>query len=472
MSEQSTVVLILGMHRSGTSALTRVLNLCGVELGGRLLPPADGNNQHGFWEHADAVDIDERILHHLGRSWWDARSLPARWLESPVADASRGRIAALARGEFSAVPLWGIKDPRICRLLPLWIEALRDAGATVKLVFMLRHPEEVIASLAQRDGLSTAESGLLLLNHFFEAAANSTDLTRCVVTYQMLMDDWRGCVERIARELSIELPSIAGASSDIDAFLKLGARHHHVAEDAVALSQSLNGRVYQLAREARSSAEFWLGAAPLFDAWDLYRRDLIPYVDELLSMLAVRGSVERREFRTSASVSDPDTASLSPLAHLQFRMITGLQDGVGRLGQAAADIAAMVRVGTEAAVGVSEKVAGRVAALNDSVATLQRDVAGATESSDRERVNERARAEAELATLRGEVAGAAARQEHELAELRRRGAEAESASQQRHGALVQQMAAMAEQLDGMARREQARDDARLMRRLRRLLTGK
>ena len=73
MTQRPTAILILGMHRSGTSALTRVLNLCGVDLGTRLIPPAAGNNENGFWEHVDAVDMHERLLLQLGRSWSDAR---------------------------------------------------------------------------------------------------------------------------------------------------------------------------------------------------------------------------------------------------------------------------------------------------------------------------------------------------------------------------------------------------------------
>ena len=103
------------MHRSGTSALTRALNLCGVDLGTRMLPPAEGNNDSGFWEHADAVDAHERLLFALGRSWSDARALPMDWLDTPAAAVAAERIAALLAGDFGGSRLWAVKDPRLCR---------------------------------------------------------------------------------------------------------------------------------------------------------------------------------------------------------------------------------------------------------------------------------------------------------------------------------------------------------------------
>lgn len=478
MTERSTVLLVLGMHRSGTSALTRVLNLCGVELGDRLLPPADDNNRHGFWEHADAVDIDERLLHHLGRSWWDARELPAGWLDTPAAAISRERIAALARDEFSRSPLWAVKDPRLCRLLSLWTPALLGAGVDVKLVYMQRHPDEVIASLARRDGLSEAESGVLLMHHFFDAAAGSGELPRCVVTYEALMDDWRRCVERISRELDVSLPRIGDAAEEIGAFLSPGARHHHAPPDAAVLAETLNGRVYRLARDSVDSAAFWAGLAPLLDTWHAYRRDVSPYVNELLDMLATRGAIEGR-LAATASAGRADGFTMSPLGRLQFRMLTGLQDGVGRLGQAAADVAAMVRTGTESAVGISGEIAATVATMKQDLgevsaslaqtAALQRDQASLQQDQAQ-------RLAGDIDRLRTEASELFARREREyerdVGELRQQLLAADATATARHDLLTQQVAALAERLDAMRQRENQRDERRLARRLRRLFGEK
>lgn len=478
MSEKRTAILILGMHRSGTSALTRVLNLCGVDLGSRLLPPAEGNNDSGFWEHSDAVDTHERLLFLLGRSWSDARALPQDWLESAAAAAALERLTKLIRDEFGQSRLWAVKDPRLCRFVPLWIKALDAAGVEVKLLYALRHPGEVIASLTRRDGLSEHENSLLLLTHFFEAALAGVGHARCAVTYQSLLDDWRGCTRRIARELDVDLSYGEVEAAQIEAFLDHGARNHHVVDDDVQLRESLNGRVYTLARDSQDSADFWTGVAGLGDYWDLYRRDLLPYIDELLDMLAVRDALERQARGPAPVVRSGHDRNMSPLIRLQFRMIAGLQDGIGRLGQASADLGAMVRIGSEGALGAASQIAGTVEALRDGVGQIQAGSQGARDwaMSLQQQVGE-VLVQADL--LRRHMDELARRSDERLnlfaADGERRLQECTAAQTQAASvseAVQQRLDGLARSLEELAARERQRDEMRWPRRLRRLLSGK
>lgn len=510
MSENPVAILVLGMHRSGTSALTRVLNLCGVDLGTRLMPPAEGNNELGFWEHVDAVEIHERLLTQLGRSWSDARSLPPGWLESPAAATAVARIKALVHAEFAGSRLWAVKDPRACRFVPLWTRALGELGIEVRLLFALRHPHEVGASLARRDGLSQAESGLLQLSHFFEAALASVGHARCVVTYAALLDNWRGCLQRIGAELGLELPAVDAAAADVERFLDLGARNHHGEDDESALHESLNGRVYLLARDSADGARFWPGVAALGDVWDLYRRDLLPFVEELLGMLAARDALQRHARGTAEKTDQRDGNALSPLGRLQFRMISGLQEGMGKLGQASADLGAMVRIGNEAALAAIGEVAAAIAALQQTQAGLPQqvhDIGGvvaalsASAAAQQHQLGEvltqidalrrhmdhisgadRAHGEAQLRQLEQQVqqCSAVAQQTWQLVE------QAQLREQRREQQLQQQLQPLAQGLESLAQgletltQEQAalaarlkqRDDARWSQRLRNLLSGK
>ncbi|MBL8299221.1 MAG: hypothetical protein JNN30_12860 [Rhodanobacteraceae bacterium] len=481
--QRPTAILVLGMHRSGTSALTRVLNLCGVDLGAHLLPPAADNNESGFWEHADAVDLHERLLFQLGRSWSDARSLPSGWLQSPAAATAAQRIAALITDQFTGSPLWAVKDPRLCRFVPLWTQALAAAGIGVKVVFALRHPDEVIASLSRRDGIVAHEAGLLLLDHFFEAALATVGHPRCVVTFQALMDDWRGCVARIARELDIELAPDAEATAEIERFLDRSARNHHAADEASALDESLNGRIYRLARESVDSAEFWRGVAALGDIWHLYNNDMLPYIDELLNLLAARDAAEQR---APDGIRTDKDATLPALAQLQFRLISGLRDGVGRLGQASADLGAMVRTGTEASLSAASDIAATVNELRSSLPLVRDRLEGLAEQASalsamaaqqQEQLGaalvqtEQLRLHAEVATARGEVrleAFAANSDERlqQLAEI------TDKAAVAREQIVLAQIEALAARLDAMAAQQQQRDEARWSQRLRRLFSRK
>lgn len=226
---RGTVVLVLGMHRSGTSAITRVLNLLGVPLGDDLLQAAEDNSK-GFWEHTQAVAINEKLLAALDRQWHDVREMPAGWMEHPAALEARGEIAALVRTELGANGLWAVKDPRICRLAPLWLSVVAQEGAEAKAIVMVRDPREVALSLQKRDGWTPAHSYLMWTQHLVEAFESTGDVARAMATYDGLLGDWRGTVQRLGSELGLEWPVGADqASASIDAFITPSDHHHKVA---------------------------------------------------------------------------------------------------------------------------------------------------------------------------------------------------------------------------------------------------
>ncbi|MFW6206976.1 MAG: hypothetical protein ACOC5J_03485, partial [Gemmatimonadota bacterium] len=74
----SRAVLVLGPHRSGTSAVARVLNLLGTDLGANMLPPKF-DNRHGYWEHQTVFELHERLLSKAGSAWHEYRPMPAGW---------------------------------------------------------------------------------------------------------------------------------------------------------------------------------------------------------------------------------------------------------------------------------------------------------------------------------------------------------------------------------------------------------
>ena len=82
MVNQPTAILVLGMHRSGTSALTRVLNLMGLDLPSGLMGPVENNNETGFWESQEIADIHDELLEEIGSSWDDCLRIPPQDLGS------------------------------------------------------------------------------------------------------------------------------------------------------------------------------------------------------------------------------------------------------------------------------------------------------------------------------------------------------------------------------------------------------
>ena len=226
-SARPTCVLVLGMHRSGTSALTRCLNLVGMDLGSNLLSPAKMNAK-GFWEHGDVVRINDQLLEALELYWYDLSPLPDGWQTSAAADAARDEIRMIVKRDFDGVPLWGLKDPRLCRLAPLWIEVLQEMGIRVVSVFMIRSPMEVAESLHRAHHLGVPHGVLLWAQHLEESVIAADSIPRVMVDYEHLLSEPVEVVFKIGRELELVWPVPPDERGEaILAFLDVGMRTHN-----------------------------------------------------------------------------------------------------------------------------------------------------------------------------------------------------------------------------------------------------
>ncbi len=220
----STAILVLGMHRSGTSALTAALHGLGASLGGELVA-ANHDNPGGYFENAAAVTAHETLLAELDRGWEDLRDMPEGWLHAPAAEQARDAIRALLAEQFGEASLWALKDPRMCRLLPLWQPLLAEAGVQAKYLFVLRHPDEVAASLGRRDGIGADHAYLLWLRYFLDAERDSRGAPRCQLTYESLLGDPVSSLARVGEALAIEWPQPPDGKL-LSALLDPGQRHH------------------------------------------------------------------------------------------------------------------------------------------------------------------------------------------------------------------------------------------------------
>ena len=242
----STALVVLGMHRSGTSALTGMLHRLGVALGEHLMP-ATNDNPRGYWEHADIVKVHERLMSALGWGWEDIRSLPTGFENSAAGEIAQAELTALLHRDFAGVPLWGLKDPRLCRLMPLWAPLLAVEEVEPRYLLAIRHPLDVAASLAARDGIGMARGLLLWLGHLLDAERATRGKRRAIVHYEELIGGrgWRTVAERIAAELGIAWPRRDEGA--IDEFLAPELRRRRDSDTAVGLPSWI-GAVYDAFR--------------------------------------------------------------------------------------------------------------------------------------------------------------------------------------------------------------------------------
>jgi len=234
-STDRRALLVLGMHRSGTSAVTRVVNMLGAEVGDNLIPPGD-DNPSGFWEHAEVVKINEELLGGLGRTWYDMRDMPQGWLDSDVGKLAFEKAVKLIRRDFGKSRLCAVKDPRMCLTARVWVDAFRAAEFEVGCLFVIRDPREVVESLHRRNDWPRASLYLMWVQYLLEAVARTQDCPRSMVTYDRVLTDWRAEMKRVAADLHFTWPvSDERVAGDIDGFVDPHQRHH---QGAVGLEPS------------------------------------------------------------------------------------------------------------------------------------------------------------------------------------------------------------------------------------------
>lgn len=245
MEPESHVVLVLGMHRSGTSAVTGALGLRGVYLGSGLMAPGP-DNPKGFWEHAGIVEIHERLLDALDRSWDDPRSLPQDWITRPAAAQARAELRDVLLEEFVGQRLWAVKDPRLCRLLPLWLPLLAELGVRASAVLVARDPREVAQSLCSRNRWPEALSRELWIRHVTDALDGSKKLVREVLDYPRLLAAPVLEIESLVSALKLPLPELAGeCAENLESFISGDDRHHQADIEVVPAWKSAVG-LYRL----------------------------------------------------------------------------------------------------------------------------------------------------------------------------------------------------------------------------------
>jgi len=220
-------LIVLGMHRSGTSAMGGGLQRLGVDFGENLMPSMEGVNEKGFYEHLGIVELHEELLSSIGYQWSDVRPIPSDvWLKPEVLSIQK-KLFELLKSDFDGSNFWGVKDPRMCRLLPIWLPLLHDLQVESKFVIVLRHPREVIDSLKKRDGLDANGAYICWLWYVLEAERQTRKMPRVFVFYEDLLNDWGKVVSTISEQLSVEWPvSPSEVSSEINAFLDVGLRHN------------------------------------------------------------------------------------------------------------------------------------------------------------------------------------------------------------------------------------------------------
>lgn len=222
-----TALIVLGMHRSGTSALAGVVGHLGAALPQDLMAGTEMNAK-GFFESNRIMKLNDRLLDAAGTTWWDPRRFPDEWLEGDGAEPFLAEAVETLTLDYGEAPVFVMKDPRVCRLMPFWQKALSRFGARPLIIHTHRPPLDVAPSLTRWTGYD-AEYGLLLWErHVLDAEAESRGLPRAFTCYEALLTDWRSEMTRVAQVLDFAWPCPPDTvQSGVDDFLSRDLQHFH-----------------------------------------------------------------------------------------------------------------------------------------------------------------------------------------------------------------------------------------------------
>ncbi|MBQ7739181.1 MAG: glycosyl transferase family 1 [Desulfovibrionaceae bacterium] len=235
MRKLANLVLVLGMHRSGTSVLTRALPVFKIDIGQHYLARSD--NPKGFFEDATFVKLNELLLKNLGLSWQDPNAISTSTLLA-LANGEMGQLAAKYLETLFAAQSWfGLKDPRASRLLPFWLDVAKKLNINVKPILSLRHPFNVAASLAKRDGFSREKSSKLFVAYLKDCLQSLGELKVLVISYDALLKDTEGQILRLANFFNLDVDA-KQMTIFSQSFLEEDLRHHQNLTAGVDLDAS------------------------------------------------------------------------------------------------------------------------------------------------------------------------------------------------------------------------------------------
>ena len=230
-------ILVVGMHRSGTSAVTRIVSLMGAFLGDENASiGANEENPKGFWERRDVIDINEALLSQTGASWDAPQNFDPAEL-SVAALAEFENAAALVLDDLNRRSTWVMKDPRLSLTLPVWQPLLQRP----LVVLVYRNPLEVADSLFTRNDIDLSQAVALWEKYTIDALQAAKNLPIALVSYNRLLADPVQECSTLLHHLQI-LGANDLTAPDEKQLLEFvdSSLYRNRIEDAIGLAQVLN----------------------------------------------------------------------------------------------------------------------------------------------------------------------------------------------------------------------------------------
>lgn len=195
------LVIIVGMHRSGTSLVSQICKCMGTYLGAENeLMIASPANLDGYFENLEVVRINDDVLRFYNREWYSLETFELDY-HSPWIKGVMERIKNCIRKLFEESDIVAIKDPRLSLLLPLWDKVLNELEIETSFIWVFRNPLEVMDSLRKRDGYSSRHALMLWCYYNFSILEFLKKKKYLLVNYRDVLESPQS-IEEIGRFLN------------------------------------------------------------------------------------------------------------------------------------------------------------------------------------------------------------------------------------------------------------------------------
>jgi lipopolysaccharide biosynthesis protein len=221
-------IVVLGMHRSGTSAMAGLLEIFGVYLGENLL--RENNEKDGLeqFENRTIYDLNEQLLESVGSSWDDISKIKISKFNNKKSKEIINKIKLTLFNDFGSNKLFCIKDPRISLLIPIYVEIFNDLEIEPYFIIMNRNHIEVARSLEERNGFLFRKS-FSLYDKYYDSIHNSIlDNKKIELEFDNLITNTKDCYNLIQKKFELELKPFSKINSSIKSFLDPKLKYHNL----------------------------------------------------------------------------------------------------------------------------------------------------------------------------------------------------------------------------------------------------
>jgi hypothetical protein len=301
------IVMVLGMHRSGTSLCSHILSALGVDMADDI--GVDVGNDKGHWERWEIAEFHDRILSLFNRDYsglFHDFFLPEAWWADPHVAQIRREICAFLKRRMGDT-YFGFKDPRTVRLMPVWHQIITELKLTPRIVLCLRSPAQTARSLNARDGLDPKIGEYRWFVHMIDFFRYTSNFDFCTVKYEEWFNDPWVNINKLQKFLDLPWQqSEADLSLVLSAIIDSAARHD--GSQHREASQPLVRTLYKLAgSEGQDEPRDQIASiVSQFITFQQLQRPLIRSFEDVAKVAAKYSEIEREVTALRTAVGDRD----------------------------------------------------------------------------------------------------------------------------------------------------------------------